>query len=214
MRLFRGRSFACRRCGTTIAWPGICDDCESDLRQGATITLRDRLVAAGVPGAYAAWRWSSLPRPPKVKLAEIRAWRGEPPVAVVAGPVGTGKTGLTVCLAADWIEEGLRVRWLAWSTLADRLRALEAAGEAYAEVHRLIAFPGLLVLDDALGRRETDYSEARLLDILDGRLREAKPILVTTNAQPPTFGCQDERLASRLASGLVVGWTGPDRRRR
>lgn len=139
---------------------------------------------------------------------------------VLMGPVGTGKTYSAVAagclLATTWRR---RSNWLFDFTLVSDLMAqlknFDGGPEKREEAHLKATKANVLVLDD-LGRgKSTEFDAEGLGRILDHRLGEMLPTIITTNVFPKAniidrFG---DHLASRLLGGatlVLIG--GPDRR--
>lgn len=217
-RLFDGELFECKGCGKTIGWSGVCDDCYAkwlvlQTQKDKPKTHEESMARAGVPKAYCQWTWKGCLVPDDVRLARIREWRGDPPLLTIVGPAGSGKTGLSVCILRDWILEGRQVRWLYMPDWIDELRNAERDGDPYTAFRTVVERDGLLVLDDMVSNRTTDYQLERLLQIIDGRNRELRPTLATSNIIGRALEELEPRVASRITGGMVVRWTGADRRR-
>jgi DNA replication protein DnaC len=208
----------CWVCGSTFRSFGaafvVCRDCESDAG-GTTTEERDTISAA--PDRAAAWRdmLAARTKAPKERAKtpgapegyayataspEVAAWavRPVPPLLLLVGPTGTGKT------------------WQAWGALRDLGRQHQAVKGA--GLHRLdrdelgeLATCGVLLLDD-LGARTSPGALASALELIDLRLDDRRLTIVTTNASFADLGQIEPRLASRLASGKVVKLSGKDRR--
>ena len=218
IRRFGKDSRKCQRCDAVISWPGLCDRCNEwwesqNTKSRSPRTTIEQLEAAGVPLAYSRWTWSGVELPDGTNLSDIRAWDGEPPLMLICGPTGTGKTGVSVCMARDWILNEKRVRWRYVPDYMDYLRWLEHEGDSYHELQSMMRFDGLLVLDEIASRRITDYGIDRLIQMIDGRGREVQPTLLTSNWKPEAFRQMDDRIESRLRGGKVVVWAGRDRRK-
>jgi len=222
-RLFGGRTYECNRCRVMTHWYGICDKCDEILTQQkleaeSPQTDKGRLVQAGVPSAYAEWTWSGVVKPEGFRIAGIRGWDGQPPIMTICGPTGTGKTGVAVCLARDWVLNGKRVKWLYMPDWLDDLRSDEREGDVRTSMRDVCGFPGLLVLDELVTSRITDYGRDRVLQCIDARTRELLPTVATCNLPPrsahgrPAISDISERVASRVEGGRAIVWAGTDRR--
>lgn len=221
-RHFHGETFKCRRCKTAeVHWLGVCDQCAAELdreveEQNRPRTASEALVVAGVPRGMLEWSWKGCAIPEGMHLGKLRSWDGDPPLLTIWGPTGTGKTGAALCLLKDWSLNGKRVQWLYVPDWLDELRWAEREGGTMNQVRSVTGFAGLVVLDELVTRRLTDYGIDRVLQVLDARIREHLPTIATTNLRPDKGGLDgvDERIASRVMGGKQARWFGPDRRRK
>jgi hypothetical protein len=196
-------------------------------RAYAGLTVASWAAAAEAAGASAASVAEVLDR---IALWE-RITGGVDPqprcLLLLAGNNGTGKSGLAAALAAQWVtqERSVLFRRSAQVTAALRAapyRAANGEDDRPTEAALLAAYQEceLLVLDD-LGAENLDGPEGqrvreRLFAIIDGRLAECRPTIVTTNL--PRVDLADglgARLADRLGSPLLAVQTvlvGPNLR--
>lgn len=100
----------------------------------------------------------------------------------IAGDIGTGKTMLASCLAADLIRRRVPVRWC---NVADVLRAIRSCfdkkGRTEDEVIQSFISPQVLVLDDLGKERPTEWALEQLFAVINARYDACKPLIVTTN---------------------------------
>jgi len=218
-RAFGGKEFECRRCGEPTFWPGVCDSCDVKLKN-KTITDKGptstdgKMERAGVPTGYSAWKWLGCALPAGINKRKLRKWQGDPPLLSLVGPTGTGKTGAGVCFVRDWIETNNRARWIYVPDWLDLMRWSESHGDgAYIEYQRVSELKGLVVLDELITARSTDYGTDKVLQVIDARIRNSLPTIITTNLSIDKIATIDDRVASRITGGQVVVWGGEDRRR-
>jgi len=139
------------------------------------------------------------------------------PFLTFAGPPGTGKTHLALAIA--WEQAETRRASLAYhqvESLLDDLRrgyASDQAGkgtDTYATLH-FLKNCDLLVLDDLGAEKATDWSAAKLDELVDHRYIHRLPTVFTLNVAP---GDLSPRLADRLLEGKVFVLEAPSYRRR
>lgn len=139
---------------------------------------------------------------------EVMAWAdrlvaGVRTVLVLTGPTGVGKT-YQACGA-------LRSVCLRSATGVCRLVNAASLGRARAEDIAALMAVRALAIDD-LGARMTPTALTNVYEIVNHRVQEGLPLIVTTNLAIKELFPIDERLASRLASGDVLVLDGDDRR--
>lgn len=104
------------------------------------------------------------------------------------GKVGTGKTYLAGCIANALMEQEIPVRMTNFAAILNDLAASFEGRNEY--IDRLCRFP-LLIIDDFGMERGTEYGLEQVYNVIDGRNRSEKPLIVTTNLtlqelkQPP-----------------------------
>jgi DNA replication protein DnaC len=132
--------------------------------------------------------------------AQVRA----DPAAVglmLAGAVGTGKTFLAACIANELIAYNCRVLFLIVPDLLDQLRASfeENSKVREQDILDLARSMPVLILDDLGAHNYTEWVGNRLYAILNYRLNEQLPTVVTTNL---TLAEIEEYLGDRAVSRL------------
>ena len=130
----------------------------------------------------------------------------------ITGPVGVGKTCAALCLADSW-----SLPPVFYSTVADAQRAVFENPKAFWDrwvglASRGLQGAGLAILDE-LGMRGK-VSDARY-DLVHRLIdsRHGMPLVAISNLSLSELAeVYDDRIASRLAAGVVIMMTGQDRR--
>jgi len=109
------------------------------------------------------------------------------------GDVGTGKSHTAACIANYLLDQGYSVLM---ASIAELLRIMSMGdAESQALMHRIDS-DDLVIFDDLGTERKTDYGLERLYDLIDGRYRSKRPMIVTTNQ---TFVSMKEEVDPRYA---------------
>lgn len=174
-----------------------------------------RLAKAHVPAAF---------REP-ARMAQGRGlWRelsrpGGPWCALLYGEVGRGKTDLACSVALAAVGERVASRFCGDAEMLALCReAMDDASDSEAACVGRLCSVGLLVIDDLGKARYTDWGLDVLWRVVDGRYRERRPTVVTSNLDPAGLGrflgggTLAQAVVSRLSEGLGVRLDGPDRR--
>lgn len=170
--------------------------------------------AAGVTARYAGAE-CELGR----RLAE-RASRGEG--AYLHGPVGTGKTHALMACARLLVERGTKCRVWPFSALLEREQASWRGngGDGYGWVAEACRKP-VLLLDELGEGKPTEWSVAKLYELVDARYQAGLPLVCASNLTLPELGERislgDGTTGARIVSRLYemcprIEVSGPDRR--
>lgn len=131
------------------------------------------------------------------------------------GPVGTGKTFFAACVANAVIDLGYKALMTNFANVANTLWSVKDR-EAY--IKDLVKYD-LLILDD-LGaeRKNSDFMQEIVFNVIDARYRAGGPVIVTTNLTPDELTQSAEMGYSRiydriLERCLAVKVDGASRRR-
>lgn len=92
------------------------------------------------------------------------------------GPVGTGKSYTSACIANALLERQVPVVMTSFVKILQNLQNGDEA-ECIAMLNR----SKLLILDDLGTERNTDYALEKVYNVIDSRSRAEKPMILTTN---------------------------------
>jgi DNA replication protein DnaC len=115
--------------------------------------------------------------------------------------VGRGKTHLAYAVCHEWLRRGKPARFAFVPLLLKELRdGLDREGEqSYGQLFDFYCRFPLLVLDDLGVENPTPWAQEQLQSLIDYRLINALPMLVTTNYQLDELkGDKEHRIGSRL----------------
>lgn len=96
---------------------------------------------------------------------------------LLVGGVGTGKTFAAECVANRLCETGTQAKML---SLSDALNGICYANDKNGYIRELTEYP-LLIIDDFMLERSSEYSLENTLNLIDNRYRSGKPLIITTN---------------------------------
>lgn len=132
------------------------------------------------------------------------------------GGVGSGKTYTSACIANALLERGNRVRVTNFATIANEIQSSFDGRDEYYEA---LARYDLLVIDDLLAERKTEYMSEIVYNVIDTRYRSGLPLIVTTNLTSEELknpaDITYQRIFSRLLEMCIpIKVSGADRRRK
>lgn len=171
----------------------------------------ERCVKAALPPKFHKAKVSDF----DFKTSDLIAmWMRQPTDGLfLTGSVGTGKTHLAAAMIRMAIESGQRAKFKRAADFFSELRATYSMEGSEQEVLRSHLAPRWLVLDDIGAGNVSDHERRFTLQLLDKRLNENRPTIVSTNWNLEEIAQRmDERVASRLASFTLLAFTGADRR--
>ena len=122
-------------------------------------------------------------------------------MVTLSGPNGTGKTHLMEALGWRLLAEDVGVRYAFVPDLLDQLRASYAgdSGETAQAILGRCQTAEVLLLDDIMELRVTEFAAEQITRLVDDRYRSGTPLVVSTNL---TLDLMDRVWGSRLADRL------------
>ena len=139
-----------------------------------------------------------------------------PGLMTLTGPCGTGKTRMLYAIAQQCHDP---MGWDVPTLVVKVQRAATLIPDGAYSFHerriidRLIAHNRRVLLDDLGAEKTTDFVLQELYRLISRRELWGKPTLFTTNLDLDTLGKKlDDRIASRLAGGIVLEFGGKDHR--
>ena len=217
---FKGEKFPCHFCGVEISWPGMCEPCEKKQITPES-TIEQRIEHLGVPHSMASCRWENFDMPTSNVAArlieDLQKWKGIPPLVVLSGHPGTGKTHMAVATLRRRIESkgAGGVLWIADAEIGARLKAGFRNDEEPIEDELRNA--RLLIVDDFGQGYQSEWIVSTICPIICGRADRGQPTILSTNYTHQDIAGLDERLASRIQTNLKISTPSmglKDRRRK
>lgn len=116
------------------------------------------------------------------------------------GPVGAGKTFLAAAIANALMEKDKQVLFLVVPDLLDELRATYKSDANELDLLDTAREIPILILDDLGAHNYTDWTRNRLYSIINYRLNEQLPTVITSNLSLEEM---EEHLGARTTSRLI-----------
>jgi DNA replication protein DnaC len=133
---------------------------------------------------------------------------------VLYGDTGTGKSTFAAMIANAVLDKGYRAFMTNFEQIEKKLwDAPEKAGF----MRELLGWD-LLVLDDLGAERKNEYMQGIVYNVIDGRIRQGLPVIVTTNLTSDEMSKTDEMGCKRIYERLLrhclpLNVDGPNYRR-
>lgn len=131
---------------------------------------------------------------------------------ILTGGTGLGKTHLSLAIANEAIQKGFGVVYCSVGSLVAKLEDEHFGRETEGGTADALRSCDLLILDDLGTEFRSSFSSAAIYNIVNTRLLEQKPTLISTNLSTKEMvGCYSERFASRIiGSYRRIVFTGRD----
>ena len=131
-----------------------------------------------------------------------------PPLLLLIGIPGVGKTTIAYAAAWDFLEDGLSVQYWQAEELLNELQANLEDGKEFGRIWTRLRTCDLLILDDLGAHNPTKWRDSQLDALIDFRYREQAPLLMTANKVDLS-----DRITDRVREGrtaLIIGksWRG------
>ncbi len=130
------------------------------------------------------------------------------------GPVGTGKTFLTNCIAKELLDSGHSVVYFTAFQLFEHfsLSQKQEEAETFGQRHEALLDSDLLILDDIGTEMANTFTVSKLFQVLNERALRRRSTIISTNLSPKDFrDIYSERVFSRITSTCtLVKFTGSD----
>ncbi len=126
------------------------------------------------------------------------------------GNIGTGKSFLSVCMAAELLKQGKEVLYFSAVSFFEKLAALQFS-EGYRSRDELTDFReevyscDMLILDDLGTERVNQFVLSELFSLVNERLKRAGSTVISTNLTLQNLSdTYTERVVSRITSGYTL----------
>lgn len=198
----------CGRCGTRkeAMLPGLLDrpprvvrcrckceqQVEDERRAQAEERERSRRIERAAPSASRSRRGTAASPSPTTTAGRrsqsdvCERWaatfdKTDPAGLLLCGGVGTGKSFMSVCVANALLDAGFSVLH---TDIAHIVNVMESSFEGRAQnLERILSYD-LLCIEDLGAQRSTEYMMEHVFNVIDGRYKAGRPMVITTQLHP------------------------------
>lgn len=148
-------------------------------------------------------RLGCSPREAMKEVLEYCRWYGthfalSHPNLLLSGPTGTGKTHVSLAIAAAACDRGANVVYGSVQALLHKMEA-DHFGRADAHTEQTLLDCDLLILDDLGTEFSSPFYTSALYTLINGRMLEGRPTIISTNLDAAAiYNHYGEQIASRL----------------
>jgi DNA replication protein DnaC len=162
------------------------------------------------------FRQASLPDFPAPLVQHIEAWLSKPTDGLlIFGETGTGKTHLAAALIMLLARASRAAAFLPAATFFREVRETMRENRSESALLETFMASEFLCIDDIGSGALSGFERRILLEILERRLNELRPTIVTSNWDLGMIAEEmDQRIASRLSGFVQIELKGEDRRPR
>lgn len=126
-----------------------------------------------------------------------------PPLLLIIGIPGVGKTTIAYAAAWEFLEDSLSVQYWQVEELLNELQANLEDGKEMGRIWTRLRACDLLILDDLGAHNPTKWRDSQLDALIDFRYREQAPLLMTANKLDLS-----DRITDRVREGRTAVITG------
>ena len=119
---------------------------------------------------------------------------------VFCGERGAGKTFLSACIANYLLKRGFSVEMTNITRIS---QAVDATFEGRAEEIKRLMQLDLLIIDDLGTERGTEYMMEHAFNIIDGRYKSNKPMVISTNVSFDDMATESDIAKGRIYDRII-----------
>lgn len=163
-----------------------------------------------IPPLYRKARLSLLPESLQNIIAEWNEIGG----LFFWGPPGSGKTHVAFCIARQFLILDKPVKRNTFRELSLLVRSTYSSNSSELSAIRFHLESPLTIIDDiGVRNTESDHGRETLLHIIDHRIEQQLPTILTSNLNPEQIEkLYGQRIGSRLKTYTVIQMSGNDKR--